>query len=324
MSDNPHQQAQQIAISVASSIRSAIVGILDDPMSGAAAGVASSGDTTFSMDIVAEKALEEAIKSLPCPVVSYSEDAGLAPSGSNPMWLLIVDPIDGTRPAAVGLNACAVSVAVAKITESPKISDVVAGAVYELRRDMLYVANKGGGAYLINKGQRCDLTPRPPADFCELRWTLETVARPALANFTAASFLIDETSLRGGLFALSSSAFSLCQLAAGKFSGMVDLSGRLLRDTDPSHEYARVVGHGRVMGMWAYDIAAAMLVATESGCTITDAWGESLDDLPLTRTEPGDMASCIAAASPEHHKQMLELINRGFRMVKSGQDFSLL
>lgn len=324
MSHRQFDEAQQIAISVASAIRSSITGILDDPESGLAAGVASSGDTTFSMDIVAEKALEDAIRALPCSVVSYSEDAGLAPSGRDPRWLLIVDPIDGTRPAAAGLNACAVSVAVAQITENPRISDVVAGAVYELRRDLLYVAQKGCGAYLSNKGSRYGLNPRPPAEFCELRWTLETVARPALANFTAASFLIDETSLRGGLFALSSSAFSLCQLASGKFSGMVDLSGRLLRDTDPEHEYAKMVGHGRVMGMWAYDIAAAMLVAEESGCIITDAWGNSLKDLPLTRTEPGDMASCIAAASPEHHKQMLDLINRGFSMVKSGHDYSLL
>lgn len=305
-------EALNLALQIARQVREAVRGALDTPGSGEAAGVAASGDTTFSVDLVAEAALREAAQSLGISVAYYSEDEGLVEIGSAPEWLLIVDPIDGTRPAAAGLETCVVSVAVANMTERPVMGDVVAGAVYELRKERLYTACRGGGAVQIDPTGSHPLLPRPPGEFCELRWTLETVARPALYNFTAARRLIDETSLRGALFSFSSSAFSLCQVAAGRFSGMVDLSARILSDCDPEARAMRRVGHGRIMGMWAYDIAAAALIAREAGCTVTDAWGKSLDSLILTRCEPQDMASCICAPCPEYHARMLALLNEGF------------
>ncbi|MCC6483420.1 MAG: hypothetical protein IT209_01130 [Armatimonadetes bacterium] len=305
-------EALHVAEKIARELRSAISPALDRPDIGEAVGVAASGDTTFSADLIAEDALKRAVDELKVPVACYSEDEGLVETGPSPEWLLIVDPIDGTRPAAAGLETCVVSVAVARLCDKPVMGDVVAGAVYELRRDRLYLGSRGGGAFQVDAAGLQPLTPRPPKEFCELRWTLETVARPALFNFTAVRRLIDETSLRGSLFSFSSSAFSLCQIAAGRFSGMVDLSARILRDCDPEAGYMRQVGHGRIMGMWAYDIAAAALIATEAGCVVTDAWGGSLDDLILTRCDPQDMASCICASSPEYHARMLELINAGF------------
>ncbi len=310
-------EALQIAVDIARRIREVVVSALEAPGSGEATGVASSGDTTFAVDDVAEAALKDAITATGIPIACYSEDKGLRIYGSNPEWVLIVDPLDGTRPAAAGLDSCVVSVAVTNMTANPRFSDVVAGVVYELHRERIYCAVRGGGAYVLDNGKRFRLAPHPPKEFCELRWTIETVARPAETNFAVAAGLIDATSLRGSVFALSSSAFSLCQIAAGRFSGMVDLSARLLKDLDPNGLEACRVGHGRIMGLWGYDVAAAALIAQEAGCTITDAWGNSFDNIPLTRTQPEDMASCICAASLEHHSLMLEFIERGFAKMTS-------
>lgn len=304
--------ALHIAQTVAEGLRDAIRPALDAPEAGDNAGVAASGDTTYSVDRVAEKALRQIAQGLDAKVACYSEDEGLHTYSDAPDWLLVVDPIDGTRPAASGFEACTVSVAVSSMRADARIGDVVAGAVAELRRPRTYYALRGGGAFLACPSGVAAMAARPLADFRDMRWTLETVARPARLNFAAAERLIDETSLRGALFALSSSAFSLCQVAAGHLSGVVDLSGRLRADLDPGHREFLRVGHGRVMGMWAYDIAAASLIASEAGCTVTDAWGNPLDSLRLARTQPEDMASIVCAPTAEHHHWIIDLLNEGF------------
>lgn len=321
-STNDAREARLLAQTVARHVREAISAEINRPDAGEITGVASSGDTTFSMDVAAEKALQEATGKLRTPIACYSEDHGLQAPEAGAKWLLVVDPIDGTRPAAAGLEACVVSVAVARMTDEPVFADLVAGAVYELRRDRLYLAARGHGAEVETGGVRRPLVPKDPGDLRDARWSIEAVGRPALLNYIAAAPLIDETSLRGGQFALNSSAFALCQVAAGGLSGMVDLSARLLRDIDRDEHYVRSVCHGRVMGLWAYDIAASAVIASEAGCTVTDAWGRPLDPLPLTRTRAEDMASCICAASAGQHARMLELINQGFanlaRLWESG------
>lgn len=312
---DPYAQALDIAVELARAIREPVREALELPQAGDISGVASSGDTTYAVDLIAEEATERAVLAQNLPVMLYTEDQGLVHPHKDPQWLLVVDPIDGTRPAACGFEACCVSVAVARADAGATMADVVAGAVYELRRDRLYTATRGGGARLLVNGRAAELTPKAPADFRALRWTLETVARPAAANFRAAAPLIDETSLRGALFAFNSSAFALCQIAAGKLSAMVDLSGRLVRDMPEGDEEFCRVGDGRIMGMWAYDIAAAALIASEAGCIVTNAWGQPLDALPLTRTNAEDMASCICAASRVHHARMTELIDEGVRSL---------
>ncbi len=153
-------------------MRAAAAPLLDDPAAGDITGVAASGDTTFSADDAAEGALASAVSAVGIDLACYSEDSGLTIHGRSPQWLLIVDPVDGTRPAAAGMETCAVSVAVARWTSDPTISDVVAGAVYELRRDLLYLAGKGTGAEVVSGGLRKTLRARTPSDPSQLRWTL--------------------------------------------------------------------------------------------------------------------------------------------------------
>lgn len=309
---SPHPQALDMAIGIARSLRQRIAPHLDLPGAGDISGVASSGDTTFAVDVAAEAALKEVSSRLGIPVACYSEDEGLKEYGTDPQWLLIVDPIDGTRPAAAGLEACCVSVAVCRFTPEAHYSDVVAGAVYELRRDRLYYASRGGGSFMETTGQTCQLQSVPPPGFSQLRWTLEVVARPSHLNFQVAASLIDATALEGGFYVLNSSAFTLCRIAAGSLSGMMDISARLLRDVPGARDEICSIGGGRLMGLWGYDIAAAALIAEEAGCTLSDAWGRPMDSLILTSTDDRSMASCVCAAGRQHHQEMLDLINRGF------------
>ena len=77
---------------------------------------------TFGIDAGAEETLADLAEHAP-DVAYYSEDRGLvAPDGATEV--LVVDPIDGTRPALAGLESCCVSVAAAPLREGATMGDV--------------------------------------------------------------------------------------------------------------------------------------------------------------------------------------------------------
>ena len=77
-------------------------------------GDGAGGDITFAIDALAEEALAEYVAEHAPRVAFYSEDRCLvaAPDATE---VLIVDPIDGTRPAMAGLESACVAVAVAPL-----------------------------------------------------------------------------------------------------------------------------------------------------------------------------------------------------------------
>ena len=79
---------------------------------------AAGGDVTFAIDAEAERELEAFLAERAPDVAFYSEDRGLVEPGGSARTVLVVDPIDGTRPALAGLESCCVSVAAAPLTAS--------------------------------------------------------------------------------------------------------------------------------------------------------------------------------------------------------------
>ena len=82
----------------------------------------------------------------------YSEDRGLvSPAGDRAEWVLVVDPIDGTRPALAGLESCCVSVAAAALPEGWSegdplaMGDVSIGCVVEIPTGNVFLAERGRG-----------------------------------------------------------------------------------------------------------------------------------------------------------------------------------
>src|SRR2546423_15160567 len=103
------------------------------PMHGAHAGReladgsrAASGDVTFAIDERAERALETFLAERAPAVAYYSEDRGLvAPEGAQEV--LVVDPVDGTRPALAGLASCCVYLARAPLPRGVRVGPVQVG-----------------------------------------------------------------------------------------------------------------------------------------------------------------------------------------------------
>lgn len=313
------REVEKICRELAEDIRDLVRPRLGMKTSRAMEGRGASGDSTFSIDEDAERFLEARIRK--CPGLAfYSEDRGLV-GEEDAEWVLVVDPIDGTRPAAAGLEACCVSVAAAPLRlggkESATLGDVAYGLVREIKNEAWFEARRGVGAAMYLEGKRRDIVIHPHHDLSTLFWTLGFRGRPALPTVLVLEELIDTSSVDGGLFDLGSATFCITRLLTGQLDAYVDVGDRMLREVPELEEMFLRVGHGYPLNNSSYDLAAVALIAREAGLVITDAFGKPLEGYPLLLSGRPGQLSCVAAVCPDLHAAILESIERGVKRMRS-------
>jgi myo-inositol-1(or 4)-monophosphatase len=195
------------------------------------------GDKTLEIDALAEEAVLAELSLLHDAGARFtvlSEERGIVDFGGDGL-LVVVDPIDGSLNAKRGLPHHCVSIAVA---EGPTMADVTFGFVQDFGPDEEWVAWRGQGATLNG-------LPLDPA-VVERRWAAD--GKLELVGFESADprwvlqcaeGLVD---VAHRLRAIGTIAAALCQVAAGRFDGMLTLKG-----------------------CRAVDAAAAQLVVREAG-----------------------------------------------------------
>lgn len=293
-------------------IRDAVRPHLGAYQSRTVSGVAASGDATFAIDDVAEEAIVSFIEREKLSIAYYSEDKGLMEFGTSPEAVLIIDPIDGTRPAIAGFESCVVSVAWADYTAQPTLGDVRYGCIQEIKGDDLFLAERGRGAQWVGSdGSNKPLRLLPIEDIGAAPLTFEAVARPFEYLSAALSDIVNAASRKGGVFLFNSTAFSLTRLLTGQLAACLDVGGRILRDVPDARPRFVELGGGRPMGLFTYDIAAAALIAQEAGAVVTDAHGEAFDATPLLDTGEANLQSILATSTPALHAKMLAAIDTG-------------
>lgn len=270
-------------------------------------GKTSSGDEEFAIDDVAENAIEEFIYKHKLPVAYYTEGRGLVKTGITD-YLLVIDPIDGTRPSMNGLEGGVVSIAAAPYSADACISDVFYGCVLELKSDRLYTAEKGQAVKIVDGSNELPVDLSLNTELDKMSWSYEVAGRPSEFITRVLSPLIDGSSIRGGVFIINGTAFSLTRLVTGQFDAVVDIGKRILQDYPQLHDNYMQSGLGTVIGLFPYDIAAAVLIAETAGCCVTDAYGNSLGNTPLLDISEGNISSCVAAANPVLHEKLLSTI----------------
>jgi len=282
-------------------------------------GTAQSGDVTFQLDKVAEKALFAFLRRSGLPLAYYSEDAGYSTfSSEKPKYLLIVDPVDGSRAARSGFEGCVVSIATTRVIERPTMADVDNACVAEILGNRVFYAERGKGVKIWADGhlRRPKLSENDNLDV--LRWSMTVPGRPASLIFTTVYKLLEQSSLRGGFFACNSTAYSLTRLLTGQLDACVDVANRFLRDVpDMARPHFERAGNGRVVCMAPYDLAAALLIAEEAGCVVTDAYGNRFDDVLMLDSTETNQLSLVAAANRKLHEKLLEFLDRRIRQVES-------
>ncbi|MER5846297.1 inositol monophosphatase family protein [Streptomyces sp. NPDC002012] len=293
-------------VQLAASVRDEVLAAQNRLDSRLVRGHSPGGDAQFGLDDVAEAAVWKHVVDGGVPVAVYSEDRGLQFHGAAPEFLLVVDPIDGTRPAVAGLESATVSVAVARMSDRPRIADVEHALLMEMRTGAYLYGERGADAVTAHGYDRPVPSLTTTTDLSRMFWSLEFNGHPAHLMTDAYGHLIDRSANTGGVFVFNSATYSISRLLTGQLDAYVDIGNRLLRD-DPGllPEFERV-GNGRVLHLFPYDIAAAVFLAEKAGAVITDGYGEPLGNTALTDLGVDNQRSCVAASNPELHKALLE------------------
>ncbi|MEU8983085.1 inositol monophosphatase family protein [Streptomyces sp. NPDC048309] len=271
-------------------------------------GYAPGGDPQFDIDHAAEEAVQRFVRETGLPMAISTEGAGLVQFGTRPEYVLIIDPVDGTRPAAAGFETATISIAAAPLTGDPTISDVDHALLREI----------GTGAQLYwdsdeRHVQAFGYTRAVPSlsDTTELNrmfWSVEFNGHPAELMVRTYGHVIDKSANTGGLFVFNSATYSISRIITGQLDAYVDVGNRLLRDHPKLESEFLRVGHGHILHLFPYDIAAAVILAERAGVVVTDGYGEPLGRTRLLDMDPANQQSCIAASNRLLHTRLLEVM----------------
>jgi len=192
-----------------------------------------------------------------------AEESGASGEGAGGLRFYL-DPLDGTTNYAHGVPHFAVNVAVADG------AGLAAGASYDPLREELFVASRGGGAFLGHDRLRCSSASDLRAALLVTGFPYDIHEHHDLPLRLFGAFLRRSRGVRR----FGSAALDLAYLAAGRFDGFWELK------------------------LKAWDLAPGILIAREAGALVADVDG---GDRAL---ETGD----IVAAAPGLLGPMLEVI----------------
>jgi myo-inositol-1(or 4)-monophosphatase len=307
----------QLLLSLARRLRERVRPELGSLAGRRAVGDGAGGDVTFAVDEIAEAELEAFIEELgpahPGHLAYYSEDRGLVLPDGDASHVLIVDPIDGTRPAMAGLESACVAVAIAPLGEGePAMRDLEAGCVLEIKTGDWFLAARG-------RGLQSSLPARVSAnsDIGRMFWGYGFRGRPAAATVEVLRELIDASSVGGGTFELGSQAFVMTRVVTGQLDAVVEVGSRMIDEVPGLRAEFERIGGGQVLNNSPYDLAAAWLCVVEAGGVVSDGWGEPLDHRRLLGSGHEFQMSSITAGCRELHVQLVRAVDAGIARLRA-------
>jgi myo-inositol-1(or 4)-monophosphatase len=305
---------RELIVELALGLRQHVLPFLGSHAARAHVHAGAGGDVTFEVDREAEEYLERFLAERAAGVAFYSEDRGLVRPADDAETVLIVDPIDGTRPALAGLESACVSVAAAPLGDgAPRMADVHTGCIAEIKSGALFVAERGRGIEIRDPDGAAG-TPvlSENTEIESLFWTLGFRGRPAVPLICVLEELIDASSVGGGVFDLGSATYDMTRIVTGQLDAYIDVGPRMIEEEPALKEKFEAVGGGAVLNNSPYDLAAAVLCLEEAGAIVTDASGQPLDSRPVLGSGHDFQMSCLAASNEEIHARVLDVLDRGF------------
>ncbi|HEY1507891.1 MAG TPA: inositol monophosphatase family protein [Solirubrobacteraceae bacterium] len=311
-STDPAAVGAELVLELAQRLRETVLPELGSHAGRAQAGGGAGGDVTFAIDELAESMLEEFISQRAPRLAFYSEDRGLVAPG-DATEVLVVDPIDGTRPAMAGLESACAAVALAPLGDgAPTMADLRVGCVIEIKSGDWYLAEKGLGVRSTRPVSLSDGT-----DISRMFWGYGFRGRPARASVEVLGDLIDASSVGGGTFELGSQCFVMTRLITGQLDAVIEVGSRIVDDVPGMRAEFERIGRGQVLNNSPYDLAAPWLCLREAGGVVTDGWGEPLDRHRLLGSGHEFQMSSISACNPELHAQLVEAIDAGVARLQA-------
>jgi myo-inositol-1(or 4)-monophosphatase len=226
---------------------------------------------------------------------------------------LVVDPIDGTRPAMAGLESACVAVALAPLEDAePTMADLEIGCVVEIKSGDWYLAERGLG---VRSSRGIGLSAN--TEVGRMFWSYGFRGRPARAVVEVLGDLIDASSVGGGTFELGSQAFSMTRIVTGQLDAVIEVGSRIIDDVPETRAEFERVGHGEVLNNSPYDLAAPWLCLCEAGGVVSDGWGEPLDRHRLLGAGHDFQMSSICASNRQLHAQLVRAVDAGVERLRA-------
>jgi myo-inositol-1(or 4)-monophosphatase len=303
---------RELALELATALRQEVAPELGRHAGRAHEGPGAGGDITFAIDERAESFMEGFLGERAPDIAFYSEDRGLVSPAGDAEWVLVVDPIDGTRPAMAGFEAACVSVAAAPLRDGqPTMGDVQVGCVVEIKSGRAFVAERGRG---VDPAPSLSRT----TEISRLFWAYGLRGRPVRRIAEVLAMLVDSSSVGGGTFDLGSATFDMTRVVTGQLDAYIEPGARIIADVPGMREEFERVGSGVVLNNSPYDLAAAALICEEAGAIVTDAYGEPLAPRALLGSGAEFQLSCVTAANPQLHERIVREIDAGVeRLVRA-------
>jgi myo-inositol-1(or 4)-monophosphatase len=303
------QAPRELATELAAALREEVAPELGRHAGREHSGAGAGGDVTFAIDERAESFMESFLADRAPDVAFYSEDRGLVSPGGDPEWVLVVDPIDGTRPAMAGFEGACVSVAAAPLGDGePTFADVRVGCIIEIKSGAAFVAERGKGA-----------EPMPAlsanTDVSRMFWAYGLRGRPVRRVAEVLGELIDASSVGGGTFDLGSATYDMTRVVTGQLDAYIEPGSRMIADIPRIREEFERIGGGVVLNNSPYDLAAAVVICEEAGAIVTDAYGEPLASSELLGSGADYQISCVTACTPELHARILAELDAGIERL---------
>jgi myo-inositol-1(or 4)-monophosphatase len=232
----------------------------------------SGGDRTLVIDSAAESVVLSELEALHSDGFRFralSEERGEVDFGDGNV-IVVIDPIDGSLNAKRGLPHHALSIAVA---DGETMADVVFGFVHDFGPREEWWARRGEGAWRNGAQLEADVAERRSRD-----GRLEVLGiESADPRWVKASIdALEATAYR--LRALGTIASSLCQVAGGRFDGMVSLRNSRGVDAAAGQLIVREAG-GHVCFRGSEPPLAAPLDATPHAPVIAARTAQTLAEL---------------------------------------------
>ena len=308
----PANKSRELVFDVAQRLRERVLPELGAHAGRAALSAGAGGDVTFAVDELAEESLEQFLGERAPRMAFYSEDRGLvAPPGA--VEVLIVDPIDGTRPAMAGLESACVSVALAPLGDGePTMADLRLGCVVEIKSGDWFLAEAGAG---LRSSRPVALSGE--TEIGRMFWGYGFRGRPARPTAEVLGDLIDASSVGGGTFELGSQSFVMTRIATGQLDAVVEVGSRMIEDVPGMREEFERVGRGEVLNNSPYDLAAAWLCLREAGGVVSDGWGEPLDHYRLLGSGHEFQISSISACNDVLHRALVAGVDNGITRLRA-------
>ena len=193
----------------------------------------SAGDFVSRADITAENIIRKELTEARPTYGWVGEESGET-KGEDPTRRWIVDPLDGTTNFLHGLPHWAVSIAL------EHRGKIVAGVVYDVAKDEMFVAEKGGGAWMNDARIRV-------SDRSNMRESIYATGLPFSGNADLPATLRDLATLLpacAGVRRWGTASLDLTYVAAGRYDGFWE----------------------RDLKIW--DTAAGIVIAREAGAIV--------------------------------------------------------